>query len=305
MDILNIDDVAAEETAAERRALFAYEKVAEDHFRVAPFPSPLLRLYGGQLIAQAAGAAQLTVTPDRSLHSLHAYFAEGGATDRPIDYHAVRERDGRSFSTRRVEARQDGRTVLSLACSFHIAEGGPSHQAAMPQGLPDPETLPSLHDQVVAMGEALPVRHRPFWRRLSLFDWRPVEPYHFLDPPQGLPARRHFWFRLRMPIGDDPAEHRRTLAYASDMHTLHTGFVPTGIGWASDYVQSSSLDHAMWFHGDARPDEWMLFALDSPGMAQALALGGGLMFARDGRLIATVMQQGLMRVLDAPRTSGL
>lgn len=287
----------------ERQMLFALERAGEDHFRVAPIPSGLLRLYGGQVVAQALAAAQRTVPAGRLAHSCHAYFVRAGDTHLPIDFRVSRDRDGRSFSARRVIAEQDGRLILSLAASMHEEEDGLRHQLAMPD-VPSPESLRPMVDYIAEVGDALPRRHWPFWRRDHLFDWRPVEPFAILSA-KAASSRRHFWMKLRCPLGDDPAEHQHFLAYGSDLHILHAGLAPLGIGWASDHLQTASLDHSIWFHDRFRADDWLLYVLESPAAAGARALGRGVVYTRDGRLVATVAQEGLIRLLDQPRTHNL
>lgn len=289
--------------AVEREMLFAFDTVGPDHFRTAPIPSRLLRLYGGQVVAQAVAAIQKTALPDRSIHSCHAYFLQPGSIDRPIDFIVSRDRDGRSFSSRRVVVQQDGNIILTMGASMQVREDSRHHQFQMPD-VPGPEGLRPMTDYVAEIGDALPRRHWPFWRRQHLFEWRPVERFRIFDEEPG-PSIRHIWFRFRGTLGDDPAEHQRFFAYASDLHILHAGLVPLGIGWADDHLQTSSLDHCIWFHDDFRVDEWLLYALDSPAAAGARALGRGLVYAADGRLIASVMQEGLIRVLDKPRGNNL
>ena len=297
------DAGGVDDPATERRMMFAFETVGADRFRLPPVPSRLLRLYGGQVIAQALAAVQRTAPPGRPVHSCHAYFVSAGDSARPIDFIVSRDRDGRSFSARRVAVEQDGRLILSMAASLHAIEAGAQHQFAMPEVAP-PESLRPMEDAIAAFGDTLPRRHWPFWRREQMIDWRPVEPFRIMNgPPE--PSPRHFWLRLKAPLGDDPAEHQRFLAYASDLHILHAGLAPLGIGWADPYLQTASLDHAIWFHDRFRVDEWLLYALDSPAAGHARALGRGNVFARDGRLVATVTQQGLIRVRTEPQDEKL
>ncbi len=292
-----------DDAAIERAMMFDFEAVGEDRFRIAPIPSSLLRLYGGQVFAQGLTACQLTVPAGKLAHSAQAYYLQPGDTTVPLDFEVERLTDGRSFAVRRVTAMQQGTPVLTLSASFQIEEAGREHQFVMPD-VPRPDGLKSLAAYVAELGDALPRRHWPFWKRPQQFDWRPVEPYWFTQAPVQS-DKRHFWVRLNGRLGDDPAEHQRYLAYASDLHILHAGLGPLGIGWASDYLQSASLDHAIWFHDRFRIDEWMLYVLDSPATSGGRALGRGNFFRADGRLVATVSQQGLIRMLDAPRTGRL
>ena len=288
--------------ADEMAAVLRLHAAGDDRFRFDPVPNGLLRLYGGQLTAQALLAAGRTA-PDRAAHSCHAYFGAPGRVDRPVDVQVVRDRDGRSFSTRRATATQDGQVVLTLAASFQVAEPGGRYGATMPPRLPSPETLPGLDDLARALGERFPERHRPVWWRAGPVDWRPVEPLRFVDPAEAGP--QHFWFRLRAPIGPDPALHRAMLVYASDIHILHAAMSPFDEPVGSDLWQTSSLDHAVWFHDDARVDEWLLYRVEPVAAGGARALGRGTIFAEDGRHVATVMQEGLARPLDMPRLGRL
>ena len=288
-----------DDPAIERRALFAFETKGVDRFRALPFPSGLLRLYGGHAVAQALAAVQRTAPPGRPVASCHAYFVRPGDTDAPIDFTVSRDRDGRSFSARRVAVEQGGKLILSMSALLHEAEDGPRQQFPMPE-IPPPEKLRPMSDWIAEIGDALPRRHWPFWRRDSLFDWRPVEPFRILESPVES-SRKHFWVRLKAPLGDDPAEHQRFFAYASDLHILHAGLAPIGIGFADDHLQTASLDHSIWFHDRFRVDEWLLYALDSPATMGARALGRGNVFTADGRLVASVAQEGLVRMLATPR----
>jgi acyl-CoA thioesterase-2 len=168
----------------------------------------------------------------------------------------------------------------------------------------DPESLPSLADLVSAFGDRLPERHRPFWGRRQQVDWRPVEPFRFDERHFGPPIR-HLWFRFDGPVEDALHVQQRLLTYASDLHIFHTALAPLSLGWANDYLQSTSLDHAIWFHDTFRADQWLLYALDSPAATNALALGRGNIFRQDGTLVATVSQQGLIRMLSEKREGKL
>lgn len=284
----------------ERAMLFDLRMVAPDHFRALPIPSSLPRLYGGQVVAQALAAVQQTATADRWVHSCHAYFVRPGRLDHPIDFLVDRDRDGRSFSSRRVRVLQDGELILNMAASLHVPEDGYDWQLPMPSGLPEPEALVSMSAQVHAAAEQLPVHLRPFWLRDHLFDWRPVEPFMMFDGPPR-PPQRHFWIRKKHPLGDDWGEHQRFFAYVSDLHILHTGLLPLGLGWAEPTLQAASLDHAIWFHRQFRVDDWFLYALDSTASIGVRSLGRGTVYDRDGRIVASVTQEGLARVLPERR----
>nr|WP_281384725.1 acyl-CoA thioesterase domain-containing protein [Novosphingobium piscinae] len=258
-----------------------------------------MRLYGGQIVAQALAALRATVPEDKQAHALHLFYQQPGLIDRPLDFAVARDSDGRSFARRRVSVTQDGAPIAHAMASFQTPEPGGLHQDAMP-AVPGPETLPPLSALFAAQAASLPARHRPFWCRPQLIDWRPVEPFPF-GPIAPLPARRHFWLRARVPVAPEEFVHQALLAYASDTHIIQGGLRPLGIAWADDHLQTSSLDHTIWFHQPARIDDWLLYVLDCPAASQSRVLGSGAIYRRDGALVATVMQQGLARVLDSPR----
>jgi acyl-CoA thioesterase-2 len=273
--------------------LFNLEEIAPDRFRAAATGGDLLRLFGGQVLAQALYAAQRTVPAGRYAHSLHANFIRPGLTELPIDYHVVRYADGRSFSSRRVEGFQGGKIILGMSASIHVFEDGQIQQARMPD-VPRPEALP-LQDEVIATAMPdLPPHRKTFWGRDLGLDFRAVEPFITVDPPAE-PALRHFWVRVRQPLGDDPHEHQLMLTYLSDLYLLHTGLRPLGLSWADHRMHDASLDHAVWFHQHFRADEWLLYAMDSPFTGGARTLGRGTIFTQDGRLVASVAQEGLVR----------
>lgn len=282
--------------ADRRRALtelFAYEVVGPDRFRAPPRPTPLARLFGGQVVAQALSACQRTVE-GRYANSCHAYFVRAGHPALPIEFTVERDTDGRSFSARRVVVRQADRPILTMSASFQAPEEGPSHHLPMPEVSPPDEVVPESV-LVSAVADRLTPRHRPFWLNDMGFDFRVVEatdPFAY-DP---VPGRRCVWLKLRHRIGDDPAEHQRLFAYASDLYMMHTGLLPFGLGWADARLQDASLDHAIWFHDEFRIDDWLLYALDSPAAGHARSLGRGLVFTQSGRLVATAAQEGLIRM---------
>jgi len=274
-------------------ALFRFETMAPDELQIAASYSPMARLYGGQVVAQALAACQHSVELGRFANSCHANFIRAGDPQRPLDFSISRDSDGRSFSARRVVVRQQGRAILTMSASFHVPEPGGHHQFAMPD-VPGPDGLAPQSDYLAAEAARLPARHQAFWLRESLIEYRPAEPFHVFNPPVTAP-RRHFWFRCTHKLGDDRALHQRLLAYASDLHILHTALAPFGRTWADPTIQDASLDHALWFHDHARVDEWMLYVLDSPYAGGARGLGRGLIYAHTGALIASVVQEGLIR----------
>jgi acyl-CoA thioesterase-2 len=243
-------------------------------------------------------AASRTVPQDRLPHSLHAYFMRAGDPALPIVYQVARDRDGGSFTSRRVVAIQHGQPILNLAASFHIAEPGLSHQVAMP-AVPPPEDLPD--DRVLALRDIDKVLPE---RRLNLHRTRPIE-----FRPVGADPRlaglkkldaQAYWFRAVAPLPENQMLHRVLLAYASDMMLLATALLPHGMHWLKDPVQEASLDHALWIHHDVRLDDWMLYVQDSPWSGGARGLSRGLIYNRGGTLVASVAQEGLIRMPRKP-----
>lgn len=253
------------------------------------------RVFGGQAIAQALGAARRTVPDERHAHSLHAYFLRGGTDSQPIEYRVKRDLDGRSFSNRRVVASQQGQAILNLTASFQVPQDGPSHQhAAMPE-VPPPEEIEPDAAIRRRFGEEMP---EGLLRNLMLrprpIDFRSVEPRNWQSPGKREPVA-HVWFRTVAPLPDDPPIHRAVLAYASDFQLLSTAIQPHGLSFHKGEVKAASLDHALWFHGPFRADEWLLYVTDSPWSGLARGFGRGQIFSRDGRLVASVAQEGMLR----------
>ncbi|RVQ68681.1 acyl-CoA thioesterase II [Croceicoccus ponticola] len=288
-----------DDPAQERALAFDFVQTAPDRFASHVIPSGLLRLYGGMVAAQALATAQATVPEDKAVHSLHAYFLKPGLTDRPLDFSVRRLTDGRSFAARQISVTQDDKPIVEMMASFQTDEAGRTHAFAMPD-VPPPDDLPILEDLFAAHRDTLPDRHRPYWLRRQQLEWRPCEPFLF-GQSEVLPPRRNFWFRMKQPLQATEAEHRRWLVYASDFHIFQTGLLPLGLGWDSNYLQTSSLDHAIWFHGAVDMNEWMLYALETPAASGARTLSRGSMYRADGTLIATVTQQGLLRELAQER----
>ncbi len=262
-------------------------------------------VFGGQVIGQALVAAGRTVDTTRVPHSLHAYFLLPGDMAAPIVYEVDRIRDGRSFTARRVQAIQHGRPILSMIASFQTSEPGFAHQFPMPQ-VPSPEELQpfaQLREGWLATAEAqaLPERMREAMRRPSPIEFRPVEPRNPLRPAPGEP-RQAIWFRTIDRVPDDPMLHRCLLAYASDHNLMPTALVPHGKSWFSPGMMVASLDHALWFHRDGRVDDWLLYSMDSPSAQGARGLARGLIHDRQGRLVASVAQEGLMRDIGSPQS---
>jgi acyl-CoA thioesterase-2 len=255
------------------------------------------RVFGGQAIAQALGSARRTVPDDRHTHSLHAYFLRGGTDELPIEFRVKRDFDGGSFSNRRVVASQDGQPILNLIASFQKPQQGLAHQLPQLPDVPPPEELRPDAEIRREAAEQLPDGPmRRILLRPRAFDFRSVEPRDWLDPEKREP-RAHVWFRTVGSLPDDRPIHRAVLAYVSDFQLLSTALQPHGLSYQLGQVKAASLDHAIWFHGDFRADDWMLYVTDSPWTGLARGFGRGQIFTRDGRLVASVAQEGMVRAV--------
>jgi acyl-CoA thioesterase-2 len=274
------------------------EQIEENLFRGRSPQVGWQRVFGGQVIGQSLVAAARTVT-GRMAHSLHAYFLREGDPAVPIVYEVDRIRDGKSFTTRRVVAIQHGQAIFSMNASFQVAEEGLDHQIPMPDA-PPPESLPSEADLQAAYMHAAPEGVRRYWERPRPIELRPVDLRHFLSRDK-LPPQQLVWVRATGRLPDDPEIHRCVLAYASDMTLLDTALFAHGRMIFDRDLQGASLDHAMWFHRDFRADEWMLYAADSPSASGARGFTRGSLFTRDGRLAASVAQEGLIRLRPSPK----
>jgi acyl-CoA thioesterase-2 len=254
------------------------------------------RVFGGQVIAQALMAAQATVPGDRPAHSLHAYFLRGGSEELPIEYRVERGFDGGSFANRRLTALQGERPILSCSVSFHKREDGPHHQALPMPEVPPPEALES--DDVVLERHRAEIEGRapPIVLRPRPVEMRAVNSGAMLSR-EPAPGEQRVWFRVRAALPDDPALHRAVLAYWSDIRLLATALLPHGLAFARGDVRGASLDHAVWFHDEARTDEWLLYAMDSPWSGHARGLTFGRIYTRDGRLVASTAQEGMFRAV--------
>lgn len=288
------DSPAPPALAAKLVALLDVEEIDTDLYRGPRGDDGFGRVFGGQVIAQALQAAQRSADALKAAHSLHAYFMRPGDEGHPILYRVVRDFDGRSFATRRVIATQRGVPILNLACSLQRPEEGLRHQDAMPD-VPPPEDLTSDRELRLAMADRIPEKVRGHFLRPRTVDIRPVSPRSWLDPVPHPPAQNS-WFRVVAPVGDDPAMHRAILAYASDMSLLGTATLPHGVNWMTHKLQTASLDHSLWLHEDFRADDWLLYACDSPWAGHARGFNRGKIYARDGRLVASVAQEGLIRM---------
>jgi acyl-CoA thioesterase II len=252
------------------------------------------RVFGGQVIGQALVAACRTVdVAGRPPHSLHAYFLLPGDPKVPIIYEVDRIRDGKSFTTRRVVAIQHGEAIFTMAVSFHRDEPGMSHQASMPAVL-RPEELPDESEIKARVLPLMPDAVRRYYERERPIEWRPVELDRYLGK-RIADGRFHVWIRATGRLPDEPAIHQCVLAYASDMLLLDSALIPHGRTVFEKTLMAASLDHALWFHRPFRADEWLLYAHDSPNLSGSRGLSRGLIFARDGTLVASVAQEGLLR----------
>ena len=258
------------------------------------------RVFGGQVIGQALIASERTIE-GRVPHSLHGYFLLPGDVDAPIVYQVERIRDGKSFSARRVQAIQHGRPILSMIASFQAPEPGLEHTTPMPD-VPPPEALTPiavLNERWLAQAGPLPPRAAEALLSRSAIEFRPVEPQNPLAPTPRA-ASQAVWFRAVDRLPDDARLHRSILAYASDYHLVGTALRPHGRSWFQKTMVVASIDHALWFHREARVDEWLLYVMDSPTAQGARGLARGQIYDAAGRLVASDAQEGLMRVVAAP-----
>ena len=249
------------------------------------------RIFGGHVIAQALLAAYETVE-DRVCHSLHCYFIRPGDPSIPILYEVDRSRDGSSFTTRRVTAIQHGRQIFNLAASFQVPEAGFEHQAPMPD-VAAPETLPDMFDQFKAFLDKLPDEAKRMMGRPRPIEQRSANPR---GPNEKAPPINNTWMRARAQIGPDQHLHQAILAYASDMGLLETGMRPHGVIWQTPGMQIASLDHAVWFHRPSNFNDWHLYAQESSSASGARAFVRGLVYSQDGTLVASIAQEGLIRM---------
>ncbi len=267
-------------------------RTREDIFTAPSQWQPHGRVFGGQVMAQAALGAMHTIAPERIIHSLHGYFLRPGDIAEEITFSVDRIHDGRSFSTRRVQAYQKGQPIFSMISSFQDEDSGLDHQALMPEGVPDPESLPSAAE--VLKGVNHPAAD--IWAKTRAFDLRhhPSSVYVTVDgdhiPHQAV------WMRALERLPDDPNLHRAALAYASDFSILEPVMRAHGVSWATSGLKMASLDHAMWWHRFARADEWFLYSQESPSARGGRGLSLGRIFAQDGTLVASVAQEGMIRV---------
>jgi len=258
-----------------------------------PEGSSLKRVFGGQVAAQALMAAQLTVPDERHVHSLHLYFILGGDPSIPIVYDVENVRDGRSFTTRRVAARQHGEIIFYMTASFQVLEDGWDHQDVMPD-VPGPDAATPMLDIVSMQGEAAVEHWKKEW---ASFDVRYIGDNRAADDPQRVlvPAVQRLWFRANGRLPASRIVHNAAFTYISDLSLLGASLVPHGQFIGSDEVRPASLDHTIWFHRPLAADEWLLYDQTSPSASGARGLSTARVFSEDGTLVATVAQEGLIR----------
>jgi len=275
-------------------ALLSLEAIEENLFRGVSQDLGFRQLFGGQVLGQCVSAATQTVEADRHVHSLHGYFLRPGDATLPVVYQVDRVRDGGSFSTRRVTAVQKGKPIFTCSASFQYQEEGLHHQGQMPD-VPGPEGLRSETELASLVADSLP----PRVRERVLFD-KPIEirPVAVDNPfaPQESEPVKYVWFRADGELPDTPAIHKYLLGYASDFNLLTTSMLPHGVSVWQKFMQVASLDHSIWFHGNLRMDDWLLYAMDSPWAGNARGFSRGSVFNRQGQLVASVAQEGLIRL---------
>jgi len=274
-------------------AALKLEKLEDNLFRGPRASVGWQRVYGGQVLGQALSAATQTVETDRSVHSLHGYFLLAGDPEHDIVYDVERIRDGGSFTTRRVKAIQHGRAIFTMSASFHRHEDGYSHQAAMPDA-PAPETLPSAAELIRRFEAQLPDSIKAYWQRDNPIDMRVVDPSRYISR-EARPPSQAVWMRANGKLPPERPIHEAFLAYASDFTLLDTALIAHGKMLFDRDVQLASIDHAMWFHRPFKADEWWLYVQESPSASGARGFCRGLIYDREGALIASTAQEGLMR----------
>lgn len=274
-------------------AMLALERIEEGHFRGQSQDLGFGAVFGGQVMGQALSAAYQTVSPERMVHSLHCYFLRPGDVRHPILYEVEHIRDGNTVSTRRVQAIQHGKSIFYLNASFQLEEPGLDHQDEMPQ-VQGPEGLRSEQEWAEQLKAFIP----PFLHD-KLLSEKPIEmrPVSFVNPLQAEPCspNRYVWFKANGQMPDEPAIHRYLLAYASDFNFLPTALQPHGVAFFDRDLQVATIDHAMWFHRDFRFDDWLLYAVDSPSASGGRGLVRGQFFNRQGKLVASTIQEGVIR----------
>lgn len=274
--------------------LLDLEELDKNLYRGVSSPVGSNRVFGGQVLAQSLIAAMRTVPEDRVLHSIHSYFILSGDLEVPIIFQVEQVRDGGSFSSRRVRAVQHGKVIFVMAASFQLRQDGFDHQITMPN-ISTPDQLVSWEEIVTKFGDQLPENYKRFLNLDRPIEFRPVELINPALPGKSQPFR-HVWMKAKGLMPDDIRTHQSVLAYTSDYNLLTTALLPHGNAASLSNVQLASLDHAMWFHRDFRMDEWLLYAIDSPSASNARGFTRGNIFDKEGRLVASVVQEGLVRI---------
>jgi acyl-CoA thioesterase-2 len=274
--------------------LLKLEPIEENLFRGRSQDLGFRQLFGGQVLGQSLSAASRTVEPERHVHSLHGYFLRPGDASLPVVYTVDRVRDGGSFTTRRVVAIQKGQPIFTAMASFQGDEPGFEHQAKMPE-VPAPESLLSDIELLRRKAHLIPERVRDKFLCDKPIEIRPVTLVDPFDPKPCEPIK-YVWFRADGPMPEDPQAHKYVLAYASDFNLITTALQPHGASFMQRNMQMASLDHALWFHGNMKVNDWLLYAMDSPWAGNSRGLSRGHIFTREGRLVASVAQEGLVRL---------
>ena len=282
------------ETLQQLIDLLTLERIDDHVFQGNNYKTPWKRVFGGQVLGQALHAAYQTVPADRLAHSMHGYFILAGDIDIPIIYEVDRIRDGGSFTTRRVVAMQNGRAIFNMSASFQLKQPGFDHQIVMPNVLP-PEVLLSDIDQIEDFKESAPeLYHRFKSVHPNAFDFRTVEK---IDPTKNCAPYRHVWIKTKEEAALSLPMQHQLLAYASDYNLLGTAALPHQETKDRSRLFFASIDHAIWFHRDFRVDNWLLFAMDSPSASNSRGFSRGNFFDANGILVASVVQEGLIRVM--------
>ena len=281
-------------TLADLLHLLKLERIEDNIFRGESRDVGSSRVYGGQVLGQALRAASATVEDGREVHSLHAYFLRAGDVEADIVYDVDRARDGKSFSNRRVTAIQHGRQIFNMTASFQKIEQGLEHQCTMPE-VPPPESLSDMRELTAAALENIPEKLRRHYTHERPFEVRPIKPVALLSAEKAEP-RQLFWFKAIDRLPDDAELHRNLLAYVSDYQLVATSTLPHGVRFEEGTLQLASLDHAMWFHRPFRIDDWLLYSMESRNACGARGLARGEIFSRDGALVASTAQEGLIRI---------
>lgn len=274
-------------------SLLSLETIEKNLFRGISQDLGFPQLFGGQVLGQALSAASQTVDSARQAHSLHGYFLRPGDAKKPVVYYVERVRHGGSFSTRRVTAIQNGQTIFTCSASFHRSEEGFCHQAQMPD-VPQPEDLPTEDSLSPLLAKGLSPEQQEKLLLTKAIETRPVQTLDPFNPEISTP-NRHVWFKAAGALPNSPALHKQLLAYTSDFDLLSTSLLPHGGSIWQPQMQVASLDHAIWFHEEVCLNDWLLYSMDSPWAGSSRGFTRGSIYTRDGRLVASVAQEGLIR----------